>query len=95
MNYETVLKAVSEEARDFGSILTLANITPQTSFVNDLGCDSLDMIEIVMGVEEELGLKLPTEVDEAFATAATIEDAVQVILRHIADTKPESTEAAL
>ena len=36
-------------------------ITPEASFLNDLGCDSLDSIELVMAFEEKLGIEIPDE----------------------------------
>ncbi|MHB9156042.1 MAG: acyl carrier protein [Endomicrobiales bacterium] len=38
-----------------------AEVTPQASFVNDLGADSLDTVELVMAFEEEFGLEIPDE----------------------------------
>lgn len=36
-------------------------VTPQASFVNDLGADSLDTVELVMAFEEEFGIEIPDE----------------------------------
>lgn len=36
-------------------------ITPETKFADDLGADSLDVAQIVMGIEEEFDIELPTE----------------------------------
>ena len=36
-------------------------ITPDTSFVNDLGADSLDVVELVMELEEEFDINIPDE----------------------------------
>lgn len=36
-------------------------ITMEMTFLNDLGADSLDLYQIFMGVEDELGIKIPTE----------------------------------
>ena len=36
-------------------------ITPETSFVNDLGADSLDTVELVMELEEEFDINIPNE----------------------------------
>lgn len=38
-----------------------AEVVPQASFVNDLGADSLDTVELVMAFEEEFGLEIPDE----------------------------------
>ena len=37
------------------------DITPETSFIDDLGADSLDSIELVMALEEEFGIEIPDE----------------------------------
>lgn len=38
-----------------------SKITPEASFINDLGADSLDTVELVMKFEEEFDLKIPDE----------------------------------
>ena len=37
------------------------SITEDVTFVDDLGADSLDIFQIVMGIEEEFGIEIPTE----------------------------------
>lgn len=41
--------------------LDTADVTPETSFKDDLGADSLDLFELVMALEEEYNLEIPTE----------------------------------
>lgn len=36
-------------------------ITPETTFVDDLGADSLDVFQIIMSIEEEFDIEIPTE----------------------------------
>jgi len=36
-------------------------ITPDTTFVDDLGADSLDVFQIIMGIEEEFDIEIPAE----------------------------------
>ena len=36
-------------------------ITPEASFIDDLGADSLDMVELIMAIEEEFEIEIPTE----------------------------------
>ncbi len=45
---------------DFQSIFNL-EITEATSFKDDLGADSLDIFELVMALEEEFGVEIPSE----------------------------------
>lgn len=55
-------------------------ITMDSSFVEDLGCDSLDVVEIIMGIEEELDIKIP---DEAAESIATVGDAMEEIKKSL------------
>ncbi len=54
-------------------------ITMDSSFAEDLGCDSLDVVEIIMGIEEELDIKIP---DEAAENIVTVGDAMEEIKNH-------------
>lgn len=54
-------------------------VTPQASFVDDLGADSLDTVELVMAFEEEFGIEIP---DEDAEKIITISDAVNYIEEH-------------
>jgi acyl carrier protein len=51
-------------------------VTPEASFVDDLGADSLDVVELVMGLEEEFDLEIP---DEDAEKITTVGHAVQYI----------------
>jgi acyl carrier protein len=50
-----------------------AEVTPEASFVEDLGADSLDVVELIMALEEEFDLKIT---DEEAEKIATVRDAV-------------------
>ena len=43
-------------------------VTPEASFVEDLGADSLDTVELVMALEEEFGIEIPDEDAEKILT---------------------------
>lgn len=45
-----------------------AAIKPETKFKDDLGADSLDLFELIMSMEEEFGVEIPTEDLEKMAT---------------------------
>ena len=45
-------------------------VNPQASFIDDLGADSLDTVELVMAFEEEFGIDIPDEDAEKMATVA-------------------------
>ena len=45
-------------------------ITMDTTFVDDLGADSLDVFQIIMGIEEEFDIEIPNEAAESIVTVA-------------------------
>lgn len=49
-----------------------AELTEETSFKDDLGADSLDLFELVMALEEEFGIEIPTEDLEQIATVGDV-----------------------
>ncbi len=51
-------------------------ITPETTFVDDLGADSLDIFQIIMGIEEEFDIEIPNEEVEKIVSVG---DAVEQI----------------
>ena len=51
-------------------------VTPEASFANDLGADSLDTVELVMALEEEFDIEIP---DEAAEKIKTVQDTVDYI----------------
>ena len=55
-------------------------VTPEASFANDLGADSLDTVELVMALEEKFGVEIP---DEDAAYLRTVQDAVDYIEKQI------------
>ena len=54
-------------------------VTPTASFVDDLGADSLDTVELVMAFEEAFGIEIP---DEDAEKIATVKDAIDYIGKH-------------
>ena len=54
-----------------------ADVKPEASFVNDLGADSLDTVELVMALEEEFGVEIPDEDAEKIATVQNAIDYVK------------------
>ena len=59
-------------------------ITPETSFVNDLGADSLDVVELVMQFEEAFDLEIP---DEDAEKIKTVKDATEYIEKNAKGSK--------
>jgi len=56
-----------------------SQITPEASFTNDLGADSLDTVELIMELEKEFNITIP---DEEAQTIATVGDAYKYIEAH-------------
>ncbi len=55
-------------------------VTSEASFLEDLGADSLDIVELIMAFEEEFDIEIP---DEEAENIATVQDAVDYIEEHI------------
>ena len=53
-----------------------AKVTPEAKFIDDLGADSLDTVELVMAFEEKFGIEIP---DDAAETITTVKDAIGFI----------------
>ena len=51
-------------------------VTEDASFIDDLGADSLDIVELVMAFEEEFGVEIP---DDAAEKISTVKDAIEYI----------------
>ena len=56
-----------------------AKINNNSSFVDDLGADSLDQVELVMAFEEAFGIEIP---DDAAEKIATVQDAISYVDSH-------------
>ncbi len=54
---------------------------PEASFIDDLGADSLDTVELIMALEEEFGIEIP---DEDAEKMATVGDATKYIEEKVA-----------
>ena len=60
--------------------VAVEEITMDTTFVDDLGADSLDVYQIIMGIEEEFGIEIDNDAAE---TITTVGDAVEQIKKAI------------
>jgi len=56
-------------------------LTPEASFIDDLGADSLDTVELVMALEEEFGIEIP---DEDAEKMTKVSDAIKYIEEKVA-----------
>jgi len=71
MEFEIIQKITSEVLN-----VNKDEITMETTFVDDLGADSLDIFQIIMGIEEEFDIEIANEEAE---NIATVGDAVEQI----------------
>ena len=53
-----------------------AKVVPEAKFIDDLGADSLDTVELVMAFEEKFGIEIP---DDAAETIQTVQNAIDYI----------------
>ncbi len=60
--------------------IELAEVVPEASFVDDLGADSLDTVELVMALEEEFDIEIP---DEDAEKITRVKDAMDYIDEHL------------
>ena len=58
-----------------------SEVTPQASFVNDLGADSLDTVELVMALEEEFDIEIPDEEAEKIQSVAQAVDYIKAHMK--------------
>ena len=66
---DKVMKLISDATK-----VDLAKITPDTSFVDDLNLDSLDIVELMMKMEDEFGVEIPEEDAEGLKKVKDIVD---------------------
>ena len=57
-----------------------ADVTPEKSFTNDLGADSLDTVELIMEFEKEFGISIP---DDQAEKISTVGDAIEYIKANV------------
>jgi len=70
---EKVKKIIAEKLS-----VELSEVKPEASFVDDLGADSLDLVELIMSMEEEFGVEIS---DEDAEKILTVQDAMDYIAR--------------
>lgn len=56
MTFEALKDVIVEELE-----VAAEEVTPEASFIDDLGADSLDLFEMVMSIEDEFGVSIPNE----------------------------------
>ncbi len=74
---KTVIKIIAEKLG-----VDESEITPESHFINDLGADSLDTVELIMEFEKEFNISIP---DEDAEKIQTVGDAIEYIKKQVAD----------
>jgi len=74
VSFEEVKKVIVEQLG-----VDESGITPDASFVDDLGADSLDLVELIMSLEETFDVEIP---DEDAEKIKTVKDAINYIESH-------------
>ncbi len=72
-NIEEQVKKIIAEQLD----VSIEEIRPESSFIDDLGADSLDIVELVMAMEEAFGTDIPDEDAEKIQTVKDATDYIQ------------------
>ena len=80
MEFEKLQQIISEVLN-----VDVDEITPDTAFVDDLGADSLDVFQIIMGVEEEFDIEIPQEKVEKIVTVGDAARAIKAETGNIDD----------
>jgi acyl carrier protein len=71
---DKVLKIIAEKLS-----VDIKDVVPEASFVDDLGADSLDLVELIMSMEEEFDIEIS---DEDAEKLRTVKDAIDYIAKH-------------
>lgn len=82
MAENTKVSATFEKVRDIIAkqlSVKVEDVKPESNIAEDLGADSLDLVEILMSLEDEFGISIP---DEAIPQIKTISDVVEFIDSH-------------
>lgn len=74
MEYQTIVRIIAEQFN-----MSESEITNETSLIDDLGADSLELVDLVMTLEEEFDFEIP---EEDFDKIKTVGDAVEYAKAH-------------
>ncbi len=75
MEFEKLQKIIAEVLN-----VDADEITMDTTFVDDLGADSLDVFQIIMGIEEEFDIEIPNEAAEKIVSVGDAAEAIKSAL---------------
>jgi acyl carrier protein len=74
---EKIIEIISQKLN-----LSKDQVKPEASFVDDLGADSLDLVELVMAMEEAFGMEVP---DEDAEKLRTVKDVIEYVKAKVGD----------
>ena len=83
MEFEKLKKVIAEVLN-----VDEAEITMDTTFEDDLGADSLDIFQIIMGMEEELDIEIDSEAAADIVTVGHAVEAIKMVKKNKNDKKP-------
>ena len=83
MEFEKLKKVIAEVLN-----VDEAEITMDTTFEDDLGADSLDIFQIIMGMEEELDIEIDSEAAADIVTVGDVVEAIKMVKKNKNDKKP-------
>ena len=83
MEFEKLKKVIAEVLN-----VDEAEITMDTTFEDDLGADSLDIFQIIMGMEEELDIEIDSEAAADIVTVGDAVEAIKLFKKNKNDKKP-------
>lgn len=69
---ETVFERVRNIIAEQLGVEDASKITGETTFIDDLGADSLDVVELIIALEEEFGMEIPEEEAEKIVTVGDV-----------------------
>ncbi len=74
---DTVLEKVKEVISEQLGIDDTDSITTETTFIDDLGADSLDIVELIMALEEEFDMEIPEEEAEKITSVGDVVEYIE------------------
>ena len=83
MEFEKLKKVIAEVLN-----VDETEITMDTTFEDDLGADSLDIFQIIMGMEEELDIEIDSEAAADIVTVGDAVEAIKMVKKNKNDKKP-------
>ena len=74
---DDILDRVKQVISEQLGIEEVSNITTETTFIDDLGADSLDIVELIMALEEEFDMEIPEDEAEKIKSVGDVVDYIK------------------